>query len=364
MADTVTLQQVKCPSCGNIISQFSPFQPKVECPYCHNTAVNPMVTQRDVPTPERIIAFSTTEANFDKKMVETLIKRDYVPTDIFEKIRSEDVIRAYLPMFLYEGTYQVSYSCEVGYDAKETTYRDGKPETRTVTRYRPTNGQVQGNFNFLCLAYNGNEVPEELKRFGSCYPYDPQMMQNYRPEILGTGTDKAPLAVAPDTDKDLTWERNGVKQMEEKAKEAVQNHLSGQNTRNLNMSHSYDLKTKGCYVMVPFWFVYYTYDDATRYYFVMDGKGERTDCTTPVCMAEKEQVDKIWSRFYKIFWLLIPVFAFYFVGKWKAVGIAFVVWLVATIIFAIISRKQTKSILNASKEQRMLRAKGLGLTDI
>ena len=364
MPETITLQQVKCPSCGNILTSFNPFQSKVECPFCHTESVNPMITAKDVPVPERILLFNTNEKDFEKKLIETLIKRDYVPTDIFRKIRSEDVIRAYLPMYLFEGTYQASWSCEVGYEERETHYNSkGEREDRTVTRYRPANGQMQGNFNFLCLAYDGNEIPEELKRFSYSYPYNAIYSKEYDPALLGIGTDQSPMTLAPNTDKDTAWKARGNQKVQEMAQEAVKNQLSGQKIRGLHVTNSYDLKDDGRYVLAPFWFVYYTYDSEQRYYFVMDGMGEKADCTTPIDTAERDTVKKMWSRFKMMFWLLIPGFALYFIAKWNGVGIAFVIWLIATIIFGLVTRKQVKKRLAQSKEAREESARLMGLVD-
>ena len=362
MSETITLQQVRCPSCGSLISSFSPFQAHVECPYCHTQSVNPMVTAKTVPQPERVIMFNTTEKDFEKKLVNTLIKRDYVPTDIFTKIRSEDVMKAYLPMYLFEGTYTVSWSCEVGYEESESYYnKEGKRETRTVTRYRPANGETKGNFSFLCLAHEGNDLPEELKKFSYSFPYNAIYSKEYDPALLGINSNEKPVTLAPDLDKDAAWNGRGAEKVKEMAQAAAKDQLSGQKTRGLRTNHTYELSNPGRYVLAPFWFVYYTYSGEERYYFVMDGMGEKTDCTTPISTEERNLVKGMWKQFYKIFWLLIPVAALYFVGKWSAVGIAFAVWLIATIIFGVITRKKVNKQLNASKALREQSAKLLGI---
>jgi hypothetical protein len=321
-----------------------------------------MITAKDMPVPERVLLFNTQEDDFEKKLVDTLIRRDYVPKDIFRKIRSEDVIRAYLPMYLFEGTYNAQWSCEVGYEESETHYNNkGEREERTVTRYRPANGQMQGNFNFLCLAYDGTEIPEELKRFSYSYPYNAIYSKDYDPALLGIGTDQSPMTLAPNIDKDTAWKARGNAKVKSMAEEAVKNQLSGQKTRGLHVTNSYDLKNDGRYVLAPFWFVYYTYDTEQRYYFVMDGMGEKADCTTPIDTEERDTVKRMWSQFKMSFWALIPVFALYFVGKWKAVGIAFVVWLIATIIFGLFTRKKVNKMLEASKAVRLASAQTMGL---
>ena len=86
-----------------------------ECPYCHSKMVNPLVKPKDVPVPERIIPFTTNEQTFENALTNALINQDYVPTNIFEAISTGDVIQAYLPMYLFEGTYNASWSCKSSY---------------------------------------------------------------------------------------------------------------------------------------------------------------------------------------------------------------------------------------------------------
>lgn len=128
MAKTIELQQVICPSCRQVINSFNPFEALVECPYCHNKAFNPLITAKKVPVPERIITFTTTEADFEKEMVRQLVETDYTPTDIFSAISPGNVIRAYMPMFLFEGKYNSTWTCSVGRskDGGGPQVKDGK----------------------------------------------------------------------------------------------------------------------------------------------------------------------------------------------------------------------------------------------
>jgi len=360
----ITLQQVKCPSCGSVISSFNAFKPEVECPFCHTKSINPMVTPKNSTRPERLIVFKTDEKQFEQKLVDVLIKRDYIPTDIFERISSDNVIKAYVPMFLYEGSFEASWACEIGH--KVTRYRTnskGERESYSETEYNYEHGQAQGNYSFLCLAYEGQDVPRELLNFCSRFTYTPGDSYEYDPSAMAAQGDEAPITLPSNVDAKTTWDRIGRKKVRQEAEDACKSQLSGADYRNLRVNHSFEVTTDGSLVMVPFWFVYYSYGDQ-RYYFAMDGQGKFTDCTVPQDNQEKELVHQMWGNFRKAFWLLIVVAALYFVAKWAGVVIGGVAWAVLQVFLYSQASKKEKAQLQASKERRLYGAKRLGLVDV
>ena len=354
MAETLELQQVKCPSCGRVITSFSPFQAEVECPYCHNKAFNPLITAKKIPVPERIIPFKTTQEDFEQHMVAALADTDFVPVDIFEHIQPDNVVKAYLPMYLYEGKYQASWNCQVGYQTQEvgkSTFSD-EVKVKTVTKYHPANGVSNGLFSFMCLAYEGNEIPEELKNFAMRFPYSVQDSKEYSPALLNLDTDKDLQTLALNADSDLVWNKWGQTLVDQLASESASEQLNGQNIKDFRCTSSYDLKTEGRFVMAPFWFVYYTYK-GNQYYFLMDGLGVNHNYSNP---EDEDQLKKAkmfntietilkWSWTLAILlWLLV---------SWKACWITLLVWLGAWL-----SAKLTfKILLNSMhKKSRQLRS--------
>lgn len=187
MAETLELQQVICPSCRQVITSFSPFQAEVECPYCHNKAFNPLITAKKVPVPERILIFKTNEGDFEKAMINNLVERDYVPTDIFSSINPGNIIKAYLPMFLYEGTYRSSWSCKVAVETTEVrASSDGKSvNNKKVKKFLPHTGTSQGNFAFLCLAYEGKDIQRNCVSSPSNIPTMCWAQKNTTPHSSG-----------------------------------------------------------------------------------------------------------------------------------------------------------------------------------
>lgn len=360
MADSLELQQVICPSCKQVISSFSPFAAEVECPYCHNKAFNPLITAKKVPIPERLIVFRTKEHDFEQAMISNLIERDYVPTDIFNCINPDNVIKAYLPMFLYEGQFQSSWSCKVAYETTEVrATSDGKGvKNKKVKKFAPQTGTSQGNFAFLCLAYEGKDIPEELRVFSTQFPYNTMASKEYDPSLLGLDKEDSPLTLPLDADTDLIWNKYGDSLVNRIASDTARQQLSGEEIKDFRASNSYNLKHNGRFVLAPFWFVYYTYNNE-KHYFIMDGLGENTAMTTPVDPEEvafvkrKERVKKIVSWLWPL--AILMLFLMGFVEALITLG----VWFIAKKIVNAVVKKQIQKRLASSREIRRAAAASL-----
>lgn len=360
MSNTLELQQVICPSCKQCITSFSPFAAEVECPYCHNKAFNPLITAKMVPVPERLIVFKTQESDFEQSMINNLVDADYVPKDIFQIINPDNVIKAYLPMFLYEGRYQSSWSCKVAYETNELqASSDGtRVKNKTVKRFAPQSGTSQGNFAFLCLAYEGQDIPEELRNFSSQFPYNVMASKEYDPALLGLDSGNSPMTMAMDTDTDLVWNKYGDGLVNELAVNSAKQQLSGEEIKDFHASNSYDMKHNGRYVLAPFWFVYYTYNNE-KHYFIMDGLGENTAMSTPIDPEEvafvegKERIKTI----VKWLWPLAILFIWLLNFGW---GIGYLaVWFIAKLIVGKVMDKQIANRLAESREIRRQEAEKL-----
>ena len=359
MAETLELQQFICPSCKQVITSFSPFQAEVECPYCHNKAFNPLITAKKIPVPERIIVFKTTENDFEKNLISNLVERDYVPTDIFQCINPDNVIKAYLPMFLYEGTYQSSWSCKVAIEVNEVRASGNSVKNKTVKKFTPHTGTSQGNFAFLCLAYEGKDIPEELRAFGSQFPYNIMASKEYDPALLGIDGSDSPMTMAVDTDTDLVWNKYGNDLVNELACDSALKQLSGDDIKDFRASNSYDLKHSGRYVLAPFWFVYYTYNNE-KHYFIMDGLGENTSMTTPVNKDEVAFVDSKERIKTIVKWLWPLAFVLMYFATF-AVAVGFLaVWFIAKLIVIKVMDHQIETHLNESRAKRQAAANRLG----
>ena len=369
MAETLELQQVICPSCKQVITSFNPFQATVECPYCHNKAFNPLITGKKVPVPERIIPFQTTEKDFERNLVKELAERDFIPDNIFSHIGTGNVFKAYLPMYLFEGTFQASWTCNISVRANEVSASvDGKRlENRTVSRQMPHSGNTTGNFSFLCLAYEGDDVPAELKEFAKQYEYDPITSKEYDPALIADGGEgNSPLTFGLNGDPDAIFEEVGTEQVRKAAIRDTMEQLSGQSYNDLNASVSYELGNSGRYVLAPFWFVCYTYSNE-KYYCIMDGLGQRMSLSAPqdiTAMSRAEQIDK--KKLVTAFALFFYPGSIAYIFFDAPMAMLVLMILAAAIIFGVTNpmyNQQKKLLFEASRAKRANAAKAMGMAE-
>ena len=347
---TLRLQQVICPSCKRPINTFNPNKLMAECPYCHSKMVNPLVKPKDVPVPDRIIPFTTNEQSFENALTNALINQDYVPTNIFEAISTGDVIQAYLPMYLFEGTYNASWSCESSYMDQKVKVGSNSVSTKDVKKWRPQNGNAAGNFAFLCLANEGNEIPDELRQFTSLFPYDVMMSKEYADGMIDFN-DENMMTLERNADETLVWQKHGKDMVEETAKNAALNQIGNQEIRNFRASSSFNLTTKGKYVYAPFWFVYYNYAGG-QFHFLMDGIGQRTEYSYPVNQEEVDFVkgkEKIKSW---VTWLWPLALLLWYVFNFTTAFVYLIIWLIGKFVVNKMMDKQIQEHLDNSKAQR------------
>lgn len=350
MAETLKLQTLKCPNCTRQISKFREFSATVLCPSCGTLIKNPMVDSKSVPTPERIIPFTSDEETFERNMVESLVNQDYVDKNVFSGINTDNVFRAYLPMYLFEGTYNASWSCESSYKDQEVKVSSDSVKTKDVKKWRPQNGTATGNFAFLCLANEGSQdIPDELRQFTSLFPYDVMCSKSFDGSLLES--DGNLVTIPQNADAALVWQRHGKDMVDQTAENAALEQIGNQEIRNFRASSSFNLTTKGLYVLAPFWFVYYKYKNE-QYHFLMDGLGQRNSFSYPVDQddvaftASKERVKKI------VKWLWLIAVLLMFVVGFKTFVASLVIWFIAKIIVNKTMDNQIQANLDASREQR------------
>ena len=347
---TLRLQQVVCPSCKRPINTFNPNKLMAECPFCHSKLVNPLVKPKDVPVPERIIPFTTNEQTFENALVNALVNQDFVPTNIFEAISTGDVIQAYLPMYLFEGTYNASWSCESSYEDQKVNVTSKSVSTKTVKKWRPQNGNAAGNFSFLCLANEGEEIPDELRQFTRLFPYDVMMSKDFQPEMIDYN-DENMMTLERNADVTLVWQKHGKDMVEETAKSAALNQIGNQEIRNFRASSSHNLTTMGRYVLVPFWFVYYNYA-GNQYHFLMDGIGERTSYSYPVNQEEVDFVNGKEKICKYVGWLWVLSFVLWYIFNFTTALIYLAIWFIGKIVVNKIMKSKIQAQLDDSRAKR------------
>jgi hypothetical protein len=166
------------------------------------------------------------------------------------------------------------------------------------------------------------------------------------------------VTIPMNADAGIVWQKHGKDLVDRTARDAALNQIGKQEIRNFRASSSFQLATKGEYVLAPFWFVYYNYK-GNRYYFLMDGLGKNTSCSYPV---DQEDVDYTNGRekiktIVKWLWP-IALLVWYLFNFSTALGF-FVVWLIAKFIVKMKMDSDIKANLENSKAIRQQGAQNL-----
>ena len=350
MENTFTLQQVRCPNCQATLSSFDPFSDKITCPYCSTVSVVTGAMQKEATRPERIIPFSTSRDAFELACANMLINEPYVPDDIFEQVSFGDVDAIYLPMFLYEGTYEANWSASIGYEENELRVGTNMSGDKTikekkVIKYRPASGTSKGNFCFVCLGYEGPEITTEMANFTKTFPYATKLSKEFSSEYL-----KGYQVMPHNDDKESAWAKYGEDLVSDAAREAALDQVGSPIFKDFRASTNHDKKHEGRMVYVPFWFVYYNYN-GTRFHYLMDGIGQNQNGSSPVDEARLSKVTQLEKISKYVKW-----------GSFAMLALIFVKFLLGLLLFALvfggsfivkaIMQKKINGIIDESRAKR------------
>jgi hypothetical protein len=245
---------------------------------------------QNMEAPERMILFTTNEHDFDQSICKFFVDQDFAVNDIFEKVEMQNATSVYLPMYLYEGKYEANYSCQIGYEETEMSVGrnlsgDKTLKSKTVTKWRPTSGTAKSNYAFLSLAFEGQEIIPELAEWTKIFPYDPVSARAFDPELL-----KNHQILPHNLDKETTWHKWGSETIKYLAEQEAHRQIPGnEKIKDFRTTFSYDSKHDGRLFLVPFWFIYYKYENQ-QHFVLCDGLGKNINGTTPMDEARYKLV--------------------------------------------------------------------------
>jgi hypothetical protein len=305
---TLQVQQVRCPNCGSALNEIKMFAKDAKCNYCGTVFQITGTMSKELEMPERITPFQTTADQFEHAVLKWLVKGDYTPDDILHSTIFKDVQGVYLPMFLYEGNYDCSWNCSVGYKEREQYVNsNNKVSERTVTRYRPQSGSTKGNYKVLGLAYDGDEMRPEIINYAQNSEYNERIAQEFDSKLL-----EGYRFMGFNLNSESIWDKFAKDKMEETAANTALSQVPGDSYKDFSASVAHTQKHEGRKVFIPFWIVYYEYK-GTQYHVLADGTNlDRIQGERPV---DNERVETV-KAFYKYF-----KYFTYFAYGWVAWGV-------------------------------------------
>ena len=246
------LNQLKCPSCGAVLSINIPNQIVVECPYCHQQVINTNAYRSSKQGEEpRILEFKLEVKDVIKLLVNDLIYNERVPRDIFDKMSISSTKQYYVPMYIFEGTYRAPWSAQIPREVKKQRLDyQGKLEDYYETFYDYPSGEVAGNFIINCFSHEDST----RLNLGNC---DISLSPTSLPVFSQVNIGKDIVLIAPSVDADHVWRECGYNIIQNSAVSEAKYQARGYLT---NCSSSCEMK-KSWMVYIPIWVIDYNYEN-------------------------------------------------------------------------------------------------------
>lgn len=332
MEETSKLQVLKCPACNAKLTYFFEFDQVITCPVCHNRMNSPVLQTVEAHMPLRYVSPTIDVDGFKHLMAQTLVDIDFVPCDVFQAIDAEEVFCIYLPMYLYEGTYQVAWS---GNGANQ----------------QQLHGNATGKMAYLYLANDRKgDLPKELRDFTTCLPYDAEALSSFEAGHIDA-TDSHILTALSTITAEAVWKKWGSKLTDKLAKSTVHDQIGNQKVCKLKISPTVELTKLGEPLFVSFYFSYYTYNNR-RYCFIADGQGKHLSYNNPIDKRESSYVRncKVLMLIVKWMWMLaVLVWAVY---DYRLAMGYLVAWAICKVVVDRVLKLQIARRFKRSKETR------------
>lgn len=348
--------QIECPVCGIMIEIGDHSGDSIECPNCHEMVTSDYAQEkseneknanrRQSSKPKKrkftpyvssnytiigdndyknhltgndgfkIDAVSTTKYDEDgvkKELVDALVNKDYVPLDIFDKLRIENICKYYLPYQLFDGTYQVPWNATYKWHESVNYVENGEKKVTFQERYGESNGIADGKFSYLCLVCSGNNIPqkvyEKAKKKSS-------VLEKVVPYSSDIEEENESIIVMPDSSFEANWKNKIAKDILAKGKEDAEKQArsnedgallkaigTGVSLQNYNYQVNIDLSVLKT-ILIPFWYAEYSYQDQ-HYWFVMDGGGRFKEIEAPKNEKEIAEVEENEKKKTSGIWVIV-----------------------------------------------------------
>lgn len=348
--------QIECPVCGVMIDVDDNSGLKIECPNCHEMVVNNYAreklenkrkTTRKQSNQSKVNSKTSqyssdytiigdnnfknsstgndgfaidavSESKYDedgvkKELINALVEKDYVPSEIFDGLNIETVRKYYLPYQLFEGTYQVPWHAVYQWDEYYDYVENGERKRMCQKQYSESNGIANGKFSHLCLAYSGEDIPSKLFEKAKKKSSVLEKVVSYSSNIEESGKN---VVVMPNSNFETNWKNRVSKDVLAKGKEDAEKQArsnedgsflkavgTGVSLQNFNYQINYDLALLQT-ILIPFWYVDYTYQD-THYLFIMDGGGRFKELEAPQNKEEIALVEENEKKKSGFAWILV-----------------------------------------------------------
>lgn len=256
-----------CPSCGaEIVTDAT--TAATFCYYCHNPVVLSGRLEGKY-LPDRVIPFQVSRKEAEKRFLEYVGKKKFVPRAFFNKKQIESLSGVYFPYWVYDAKLAGRLS---GEGKKIRIWRTGEEEFTETKLYHI---ERDGNLEFKNLTQNALQKAN-VKLAEGVMPYQFDKMEPFKMGYLsGFQAERRDI------------ERESVEQdmqqtMRESAEKMLRESVNGYNAVTVNNIGVTPEKESWYYTLFPVWTVTYRGRDNKVYYYSMNGQTGKVCGELPV----------------------------------------------------------------------------------
>jgi len=334
------------------------------CPACSSQHLD--ITEKAIDYKGLLTGNFVNKNEFLKSLQKELITGIYTPDDIIEETKIKQYIKIFIPHYHYEINYTGDWSASSGYDrleeytAYKTKYENGRSrpvpvqQTRTVTDWRPSNGNISGSTSFSCIA-SSIFKDENIINFIDDFDIDIKKSSDNK-ELNDAFVEKCSYS-----EKEI-FDISGEDVLELHIRSEVRQQVPGDHIKNLQCTFQHEI-TDIILFYKPIWIALCNYKN-NEFKFLSDGNNAEDILLSGEKPVDKERVKKVKSIFrlfkiilpLKITFILLTLFFFFLIPVSKVINISLsiaTIFLVITFfITGIISIRKKNILLNKSKAAR------------
>ena len=290
---------VECPVCRSPINSVAPLSGETLCPFCgavcHITA---NLTEK-AEMPERIAPFSTSFDEFRQTAMSMLVAEDYAPVNISGLVPFEGAKGVYLPVYLYEGQYECTWSCKMK--------AEGESAGNRKEVYRPQNGVSKGGYTITCMACDGVASAKELAEYVRSLDAMDVDIQSFHTDIL-----HGRFFLTHNRNSQTSWKQWGEDTLSDLVGKKTQMQMQSNEMKDFKCNLISETLPESRLMFFPVWMIHFQYDGESHHIF-MDGTGRNgIKGTTLIDHTLKATAEKPFKslKYIAVAAIVIPVLMF------------------------------------------------------
>ena len=169
----------RCSNCGaNTV--ISSKEISKNCPFCGTS--NVVQTDEIVGLrPNAVVPFKITQTTAIESYIKWIKKSFWAPQKFKKNVEPNDVYANYIPSFTFDTDVLCKYHGRLGEHYQVTVMVNGKPTTKTKTRWFPISGTFKRPFNDLLVQASSKISSRDM---GNLEPFGTERSQQYSDEFL------------------------------------------------------------------------------------------------------------------------------------------------------------------------------------